>query len=103
MNDETRHGAVLRGRARNERIGVEAGARFKGVSIRRLAGDVDFEQRIRDGIRGKKASLSSSLLLAGESRAIDVAHVVASVRLEPVTVASAQASAFSRLSFQSFR
>src|ERR1700722_5247792 len=44
MHGESRLAAVLIRHARNERIGVEATARFIGVGIRRLAGDGDVEQ-----------------------------------------------------------
>ena len=54
MHDEARRAAVLRGHARNERIGVEAAARLIGVSARRLAGNGDVEERIRNRVGREK-------------------------------------------------
>ena len=103
MDDEARRAAVLPRHAGDERIGVEAAARFIGVGARRLAGDGDVEERIRNRIGRKKGEPVEQPPARRVSCATDVAQVVASVRSEPVTVASAQASAFSRLSPQSFR
>ncbi len=51
MHDEARRRAVLAGRADNERIGVEAGARLERVIVRRLAGDGDVDQRIGNRVQ----------------------------------------------------
>ena len=104
MNDEARRAAILCSHARNERIGVEAAARFIGVSVRRLAGDGDVEERIRNRVGGEEGEpFEQPPALRREPRDRCRPGRGQIRARSPSRVASAQPSAVSRLSLQSFR
>jgi hypothetical protein len=78
VDDKTLRHAVLADRARDERIGVEAGARSLCVVVGPLARHGGVDERIGNRIGfAKNARRSRKRRLSGERRATEVAHVAA--------------------------
>ncbi len=69
VHDKSPRRAVLAGRARNQRVVVEAGARLARVIVQRLTWNRDVQQRVGDRIGGEK--------LSGVSISTEVAQVMA--------------------------